>query len=232
MAALCAFSISKASAAQYDYDATTGLVTHVNGVEVGEDHKVNSSRKRARMTVMNKKQNTEFNIVPLVTAHQSLLLPLFQNEAAMQYYEVEHVRPDAKAYVERRCDAWIKRWNEGINVSMWIVFQKESNNFIGAVGGYCDTQTKDLEIAYLFHPDYWGQGYAGPSVQAMMNFSESFFPAERFNQFCAPVNPKNAPSITLIEKLGFKIDGDAYTTPDGRLRQQYVKKRLFNVNQK
>jgi RimJ/RimL family protein N-acetyltransferase len=56
------------------------------------------------------------------------------------------------------------------------------------------------EVAYILHSAQWGRGYAREAMAAMLaNLGERVF--------FANVDGKNAPSIRLLERLGFRHDG-------------------------
>lgn len=70
---------------------------------------------------------------------------------------------------------------------------------IGKAGAY-----QLPEFGYIVHPDHWGHGYAAEAVAAVV--------AHIFSHFDLPalvtdIDPRNAPSIRLIERLGFVRTG-------------------------
>ena len=57
------------------------------------------------------------------------------------------------------------------------------------------------EIGFILHPDYWGQGFAREAVRAVVDhvFGRFFgVPA-----IIADVDPRNAASLALLNRLGF-----------------------------
>jgi RimJ/RimL family protein N-acetyltransferase len=56
------------------------------------------------------------------------------------------------------------------------------------------------EIAYLFGPRFWGQGYA---TEAMSVFQDHLRQNEHIAEFWATTAPTNTPSIRLLERLGY-----------------------------
>jgi len=65
------------------------------------------------------------------------------------------------------------------------------------------------EIGYILHPDVWGHGLATEAVAAVLArlFQDTDHPAAK-----ADVDPENAASIRLLEKLGFVRTGFAERT--------------------
>ena len=60
------------------------------------------------------------------------------------------------------------------------------------------------EIGYILHPDHWGQGLATEALSAVI---EALFVTTDHDQAIADVDPDNAASLRLLEKLGFQRTG-------------------------
>lgn len=65
------------------------------------------------------------------------------------------------------------------------------------------------DLGYILHPDHWGQGLAGEAVEAML---DRFFATTGHAIATADVDPDNAASIRLLERLGFVKTGFAERT--------------------
>jgi RimJ/RimL family protein N-acetyltransferase len=65
------------------------------------------------------------------------------------------------------------------------------------------------EIGFLFHREVWGQGIAREAVAALLRHG---FETLRFESVRADVDPGNAGSLKLLERLGFKRTGTAERT--------------------
>ena len=65
------------------------------------------------------------------------------------------------------------------------------------------------EIGYILHPDHWGKGYATEAMTAVTAhiFDRFDLPALR-----ADIDPRNAPSIRLLERIGFTFTHRAERT--------------------
>ena len=65
------------------------------------------------------------------------------------------------------------------------------------------------EIGFLFHPAYWGRGLAFEALDAIIErvFTRHPIPAIR-----ADVDPRNAASLRLLGRLGFRETGRAART--------------------
>jgi len=65
------------------------------------------------------------------------------------------------------------------------------------------------DIGYILHPDHWGQGLAGEAVSAVI---DHVFASRGLHEMTADVDPDNAASIRLLERLGFLRTGFAPNT--------------------
>lgn len=61
-------------------------------------------------------------------------------------------------------------------------------------------------IGYILHPDVWGRGLAGEAVGAAI---DHVFQTRELDRVTADVDPDNAASIRLLERLGFVATGSA-----------------------
>ena len=74
---------------------------------------------------------------------------------------------------------------------------------IGKVGGELP------EIGYIFHPDYWGQGFAHEAVVALIHYA---FATRPLDHLLADIDPRNRASRRLLVKLGFQYSHHATNT--------------------
>lgn len=65
------------------------------------------------------------------------------------------------------------------------------------------------EVGYILHPDVWGQGLASEAVSAVL---DQVFANRDVETLTADVDPENAASIRLLERLGFVRTGFAART--------------------
>ena len=65
------------------------------------------------------------------------------------------------------------------------------------------------DIGYILHPDAWGQGLAAEAAGAAI---DHVFRTHDVDLLTADVDPENAPSIRLLERLGFVRTGFAERT--------------------
>lgn len=65
------------------------------------------------------------------------------------------------------------------------------------------------DIGYILHPDHWGKGYAREALAAVITHVFTHFDVPAIK---ADIDPRNAASIRLIERLGFELSGQAERT--------------------
>ena len=65
------------------------------------------------------------------------------------------------------------------------------------------------EIGFLFDPAVWGKGFAGEALRAIAAYG---FDVLGFDQIRADVDPDNAASLRVLERVGFKRTGFAEKT--------------------
>ena len=78
----------------------------------------------------------------------------------------------------------------------------------------------DPDIGFAFLPPYWGKGYAFEAASAVLAHARG---ALRMPRLLAIVNPDNAGSIRLLEKLGFGFERPI------RLSDREPELKLFRV---
>jgi len=57
------------------------------------------------------------------------------------------------------------------------------------------------EVGFILHPDYWGRGLAHEALVAIIDRAFARFPIAALE---ADVDPRNAPCLGLLSKLGFE----------------------------
>lgn len=68
---------------------------------------------------------------------------------------------------------------------------------------------KAPDVGYILHPDVWGQGLASEALAAVI---DHVFATTDHDALTADVDPNNAASIKLLERLGFARTGEAKAT--------------------
>lgn len=84
----------------------------------------------------------------------------------------------------------------------WAVARRDDERAIGFVAAGV-RRPGVSEIGYLFARDTWGQGIAIEGLTALL--TQLF--AEGTRRVFADIDPDNAPSIRLVRRLGFVLEG-------------------------
>jgi ribosomal-protein-alanine N-acetyltransferase len=72
---------------------------------------------------------------------------------------------------------------------------------IGSIGS-----ARDKEIGYMFHPSYWGKGYATEALEGFIKNYFEILPNEEY--VIAMTDASNMGSRKVLEKVGFKKIGE------------------------
>lgn len=114
---------------------------------------------------------------------------------------------DARRYVAERFTAAYRRDGYGF----WLVEPKGS----GTPAGVCGLVKRDtlpgLDVGYAFLPPFRSKGYAFESASAVVAYARDVLGLRRIY---AIVNPDNAVSIRVLEKLGMSFERMVSLSPD------------------
>ena len=95
---------------------------------------------------------------------------------------------------------------------MWAVEERGSGRFIGRVGLHQPEGWPDRELGWSLAREAWGRGYATEAAMALVEHARTALAATRV---VATVDPANAASRHVLEKVGMTADGEriAYGRP-------------------
>lgn len=94
---------------------------------------------------------------------------------------------------------------------LWMVELKETGTPIGICGLIRRDVLDDVDVGYALLPEFCGQGYAAEAAAAAVAHARD---ALGLRRVVAVVNPDNARSLRLLEKLGFRYERMVRLTPD------------------
>lgn len=84
----------------------------------------------------------------------------------------------------------------------FIILTKNENRQIGDMGIiFTGHETMQAEIGCTLNKDFQGKGYATEALTAMVNY---LFTSLKKHRVVASIDPRNTPSIRLIERLKFR----------------------------
>jgi RimJ/RimL family protein N-acetyltransferase len=86
----------------------------------------------------------------------------------------------------------------------WAVEEKGSGDFVGCVGLWQSDGWPEVELGYLLMPDKQGRGYATEAGREAQHFARC---VAKISSLVSYIDPRNAPSIRVAERLGGRFDG-------------------------
>lgn len=86
---------------------------------------------------------------------------------------------------------------------LYLVVLKETGESIGMCGLIKRDTLNDVDIGYAFLPKFWGKGYAVEAASAVKDYAKEVI---RLKRLVAIVDPVNAGSIRMLEKIGLHFE--------------------------
>lgn len=87
----------------------------------------------------------------------------------------------------------------------WGVVRKDGDALIGTCTlAHIDAGNRRAEIGFTLRHDHWGQGYMTEAARTLISFAFGELGLHRIE---ADVDPRNAASIGLLERLAFQREG-------------------------
>ncbi len=106
---------------------------------------------------------------------------------------------DAEKYLENGPISSYERNGFGL----LAVVLNDTTQLIGMCGLIKRDTLEDVDIGYAFLPQYWSKGYAAEAALAVMDHAKKVMGLKRV---VAIVDPKNAGSIRVLEKIGMSFE--------------------------
>jgi len=124
---------------------------------------------------------------------------------------------DAKKYLENGpMSSYAKN-----GFGLLAVTLNDTGQSIGMCGLIKREALEDVDIGYAFLPKFWSKGYALESAQAVMKYAAEVV---RLKRVVAIVDPNNAGSIRLLEKIGMIFEKMV------KLSEDDIDLKLFSIN--
>ncbi len=161
---------------------------------------------------------------PIQKADATALLLLRSDEKVMQYIDKERTKTIAEA------EALIKHINDDAdnnNGITWRISLKDAdpNQLVGTIGFWrIIKQHHRAEIGYMLHPGLWGKGFMQEALQAVIDFG---FNNMQLHSIEAHINPANAASAGILEKMGFIRE--AYFKEDFYFRGKFLDSAIYSL---
>lgn len=100
---------------------------------------------------------------------------------------------------------WLDGWSR-YGVGYWAVERREVPGVLVGIGGVRHKELEGqmvLNLAYRFTPSAWGMGYATEVSRVALALARKHLPDI---PVVAIINPQNAPSLRVAERLGMRLD--------------------------
>ncbi len=120
--------------------------------------------------------------------------------------------PEVARYISRRPLTPLERAERALrvaratwashNIGGWVLADKASGAFVGAINIEPWDDTEELEIGYGLVPAAWGKGYATEAVRAAVDYA---FGVAGVARLSARVVAANTASSGVLLKLGFAV---------------------------
>jgi ribosomal-protein-alanine N-acetyltransferase len=138
----------------------------------------------------------------VIETERLLIRPLTEAEAEAMFEQwVDPVNERVHFSSEPPSDDQVRRWIE----SAWGVWERETGELVGDCSLSFDETFQEWELSYGFRRDRWGRGYATEAGGACIGYGFDVIGVEKI---VADVDPENASSVHVLEKLGFRHTGD------------------------
>ena len=106
-------------------------------------------------------------------------------------------------------EAWLRKdiahWTTH-DVGVWDAFERSTDQLVGRIGARATpvAGAMEVELAWVVHPDHWGQGYAAELAAPARDLAFS----RGLDSVVAMTLPANAQSLRVMEKLGMTYEAD------------------------
>lgn len=116
-------------------------------------------------------------------------------------------RPSTPEEVWSRILRYAGHWDL-LGYGYFAVVEKQSGKLIGEFGladfhRTIEPPLKDPEAGWVLHPDHHGKGFAAEALTALLAWSD----AEGMKRTCCLIDPENAPSLRLAQRMGYVETG-------------------------
>lgn len=87
----------------------------------------------------------------------------------------------------------------------WGIARRSDDQIIGTSTLFrFDDQSRRAEIGYILNRRFWGNGFIGEALTALIGFA---FEKMNLHRIEADIDPRNSASVNVVERLGFQKEG-------------------------
>ncbi|WP_088041005.1 GNAT family N-acetyltransferase [Bacillus sp. EAC] len=147
-------------------------------------------------------ETERLTLVQITQANVIEIFSIFSNDEVIRYYGMNAFTEKVQA--EKMIESFQTRF-ENQHGMRWGLIEKESNELIGTIGlNNLIIASKRTEIGYDLLPAYWRKGYASEAINKVITYCYQNLGLYRIG---AIIFPENIASSSLLEKIGFKMEG-------------------------
>lgn len=141
-------------------------------------------------------QTARLTIRPLTLADAPAVYAYTSNPQVMTYIPEGVFTPEqARSFAER---------NGGDDAEATAVVLTAEQRLIGHIIFHPWFAPRTYEVGWIFHPEYYGQGYASEAARALCDYGFAELDLHRIIATCQPENPA---SYRVMEKIGMRREG-------------------------
>jgi len=130
------------------------------------------------------------------------LFAIFSDEAMMRYWSTLPMKERAEA------EKYLASIHAGFadkTLFQWGVERKEDGEVLGTCTLFSiHRPSMRAELGYCLRSPYWRKGYMGEALAALIDFA---FGSLKLRRLEADVDPGNAASLRILERMGFVREG-------------------------
>lgn len=130
------------------------------------------------------------------------LFSVFSHPEVMRYWSTPPMKDpsEARALLDRIHEAFRQK-----TLFEWGVVLGKEDRVIGTCTLFhLDEQNRRAEIGYALARECWGQGLMSEALTTLLEYAFSTLDLHRIE---ADVDPRNEPSVRILERLGFEREG-------------------------
>ena len=152
---------------------------------------------------INKLSTERLMLRPFIQADFNFLKEHFTKEGVTKFlYDMEPPTTDERV---QEVLEWCMDSESGDHMRWGIALKENPDNLIGTCGFHCyDEANNAAEVGYDLSDEHWRNGYMSEALKEILIFG---FEELNLHKVSAYVYPENTASSSLLEKLGFKLDG-------------------------
>ncbi|MEH6455875.1 MAG: GNAT family N-acetyltransferase [Cocleimonas sp.] len=139
----------------------------------------------------------------LIRDDAEFILRLLNEPSWLEYIGDKNVYSlnDAKKYIELAPMTMYDRYGYGL----FLVCAKGTSVPMGLCGLMKRDNLDDADLGYALLPEFWHKGFALEAVKSVLDYAKN---THQLSRILALSKSSNAPSIKLLNKVGFLFDRD------------------------